>query len=81
MGSLALDWQQIVTLVIVIAAAVWLVRTQLLAPRGGGCGSCGGCGSLSDIPRPGQDLQQGGSQLVQIELELPGSRQEVGRDR
>jgi hypothetical protein len=64
------DWQQIVALLIVAAAVIWLIRTQILAPRReGGCGSCPG-----SVPRPSQKAG-GTSQLVQIELELGGKRE------
>jgi hypothetical protein len=67
------DWQQIASLIIVAAAAFWLIRTQFLAPRrGGGCGSCPG-----SVPRSGQKAG-GASQLVQIELDLGVRRKEPG---
>jgi hypothetical protein len=70
-----MDWQQIAALAIVALAAIWLVRTQILAPRRGGCGGCGGCGSL---PRSEVSTQAGGTPLVQIELELPKAGHEMG---
>jgi FeoB-associated Cys-rich membrane protein len=70
------DWQQIAALVIVAVAAVWLVRTQILAPRRGGCGGCGSCGSASG---PARTTQAGSAQIVQIELELPRARRESRR--
>jgi hypothetical protein len=61
------DWQQIAALALVAAAAVWLIRTQVLAPRRGGCGGCGSCPSASQpIARP---TGKGVSQLVQIDLD------------
>jgi hypothetical protein len=66
-----MDWQQIAALVIVAVAAIWLVRTQILAPRRGGCGGCGSCGSA---PGPNATTQAGSTQIVQIELELPTVR-------
>jgi hypothetical protein len=66
-----MDWQQLAALLIVAAAAIWLIRTQILAPRRGGCGGCGTCGS---VRRPSQEGRTEGSPtLIQIDLELPGS--------
>jgi hypothetical protein len=70
-----MDWQQIVALAIVAVAALWLVRTQILAPRRGGCGGRGGCGS--EDGRTSSAIAQG-DQIVQIELELPTARRETG---
>jgi hypothetical protein len=72
-----LDWQQVAALAIVAIAAVWLVRTQILAPRRGGCGSCGSCGSEA-----GRSIsaQEHGTQIVQIELELPTARKHLSKD-
>ena len=64
-----MDWQQIAALAIVALAAIWLVRTQFLAPRRDGCGGCGARSSDS-APQPGT------SQIVQIELDPPSSRTE-----
>jgi hypothetical protein len=67
-----MDWQQLISLIIVAAAALWLIRTQILAPRRGGCGSCPG-----SVPRP--DQKAGGtSQLVQIDLDLGGRQKKPG---
>jgi hypothetical protein len=67
-----MDWQQLAALALVAAAAVWLIRTQIMAPRGGGCGGCGGCPSAA---RPGaQPAAPGVSQIVQIDLEQRPSR-------
>ena len=63
-----MDWQQLAALAIVVAAAFWLIRTQILAPRRGGCGGCGSCPSAAQpITRP---AGKGVSQLVQIDLDL-----------
>ena len=63
-----MDWQQLAALALVAAAALWLIRTQILAPRGGGCGGCGSCPSAArPASRPaGQSMPQ----LVQIDLDL-----------
>ena len=69
-----MDWQQLAALLIVAAAALWLIRTQIWAPRrGGGCGSCPG-----SVPRPSQGSGAGSPQLVQIELELGTGRKGPG---
>lgn len=66
-----MDWQQIASLAIVAAAALWLIRTQILAPRrGGGCGGCGGCGSAPAPADRSRAAGGGSAQLVQIELDL-----------
>ncbi len=67
-----MDWQQIAALLLVAAAAFWLIRTQLLAPRRGGCGSCPG-----SVPRSGQKTG-GPTQLVQIEMDLGRERKKPG---
>jgi len=66
-----MDWQQIGALAVVAAAAIWLIRTQILAPRSGGCGGCGSCPSA---PPPVQPAAKGVSQLVQLDLEPPAAR-------
>jgi hypothetical protein len=67
-----MDWQQLAALAVVAVAAVWLIRTQFLSPRGGGCGSCGSCPSAA---RPGvQPTAPDVSQIVQIDLEQRPSR-------
>ena len=74
-----MDWQQIASLVIVTAAAVWLIRTQILAPRrGGGCGGCGSCPSAA--PRSASNSGSGRSQLVQIEMNLGSTRRGEGAE-
>jgi attachment p12 family protein len=70
-----MDWQQIAALAIVALAALWLVRTQILAPRRGGCGGCGGCGSA---PGPNTLTQAGNPPLVQIELDSPKAGRKSG---
>jgi hypothetical protein len=68
------DWQQVMALAIVAAAAYWLIRTQILAPRrGGGCGGCGSCPSAA-LP-PSRSAGQGAPQLVQIEMDLGTAKQ------
>lgn len=62
-----MDWQQPLALAVVALAAVWLVRTQILSPRRGGCGGCKAHG-------PKTTPHTGSTQLVQIDLEPPGSR-------
>ena len=39
------DWQQIVTILIALLAAGWLLRRAIVSLRTGktGCGSCSGC--------------------------------------
>ena len=72
-----MDWQQITSLAIVAAAALWLIRTQGLAPkRGGGCGGCGGCGSAPGAAERSRATRGDAAPLVQIELELPGAKRE-----
>lgn len=46
-----MDWQQLAALGIVVAAFLWLLRTQVF-PGGkhGGCGSCGGCATNTPAP-------------------------------
>jgi hypothetical protein len=63
-----MDWQQLAALTIVALAAIWLVRTQILAPRRGGCSGCGHAAP----PSLGRD----GAPLIQIDLEPPASRRE-----
>ncbi len=68
-----MDWQQIASLAIVLAAAIWLVRTQILAPRKGGCGGCGTCGSDRAAPGPARRGEASGSELIQIDADLARS--------
>ena len=67
-----MDWQQPLALAIVGIATVWLVRTQLLSARRGGCGGCGGCGSVPSAGGGRRRAVTEGSSLIQVDLELPG---------
>jgi FeoB-associated Cys-rich membrane protein len=73
-----MDWQQIVALTIVALAALWLLRTQILAPRRGGCGGCGSCGSAAGSSAT---TRAKSTQIVQIELELPNARRAANREQ
>jgi hypothetical protein len=68
-----MDWQQPLALAIVALAAIWLVRTQILASRRGGCGGCGTCGSAGSAESVTPRSARGRSSLIQIELDRPGS--------
>jgi hypothetical protein len=67
-----MDWQQPIALALVVLAAVWLVRTQILTARRGSCGGCGGCGSAGSVGDSGRRAAVDGSPLIQVDLELPG---------
>lgn len=68
-----MNWQQIASLLIVAAAAFWLIRTQILAARRGG-GGCHGC--PSSVPRPSQRSGAANSPLIQIDLDLNTTKRE-----
>jgi hypothetical protein len=72
-----MDWQQIIALGIVAIAAVWLVWTQILAPRRGGCGSCGSCGGE---PGRNSSTKAQATPIVQIELELHTARKRLTKE-
>ncbi|GAB4459169.1 MAG: hypothetical protein OHK0029_21340 [Armatimonadaceae bacterium] len=50
-----MDWQQIISLILVAMAAVYVARQlwrQMSAGEDGGCGGCNGCGKPSPMTRP-----------------------------